>query len=522
MNKIIERKATTPGDAVNFENVPPALDGIETGDLVVVANFPDTHEYTDIQRYAKDLRFVADEYIAFCFKNNLNITGIVSKDSSDVIKNIMKENGYTGGFDDVIVIEIYPDQLAFYDKIPGVKKEKAEVKTHSICEKKTNSDIINEMISMVDRPRLANLLAIANHMKDVDDKIIDLYLQKWAVAKYSWFILFDHQLVVRKPIEFKCDESEMSSMLDDLYRRFPSYVANLSEIRSNGGVEAFIENKMPAIDLYARYAPKIYKPGMKVSKFLSSLYKVDEEENDLQKRFDIELSKVMQNRIISGYVCVSIDPYDLLTTSVNQHSWTTCQKLWGNMAGANLSWLTDPNTLIAYRENGREYEYKGFIGSGVGRRESQSFGKYHFVGNSKSWRQMVHADPNTCAFLFSREYPSSMNIREATDAVRGLIEEVVSGKIGVYEWDNYGDVHAIAKSKYWGHVLYKDNTSHHYPDIGEWDDLTKQYKIKKSLIAPAGTDMSKVNISVGGDTYCLCCGKKLSNDSSSTRCGYCD
>lgn len=517
----MENKKVIKNESVVFTNVPPALEGIEYGDILVVANFPDTHEYTEIQRYAKDLRVVADEYIAMCFAENLPIVGFVDSESPEIIKRIIRENGYTGDFNNDVDIEFYADQLIFFDKKPGAKDEADAPKTYSIVNKKHNADVMDKMKSMVDKERLKALFGIAVNGREIKDDVVDLYLDKWANAKYDWFMAFGQQLIIRTPIEFTMDPNEMAPLVKDLYKRFPMYAANLFEIEKNGGMDAFVNNKMPRSAFFRDYAPNTYKEGMKVSKFLSALYKSNGESNSLQEKFDIELSKVMQDRIVNGYVNVSIDPYDFLTCSVNMHNWTTCQELWGNMNGACFSWITDPCALIAYRDNGKEYEYTRFVGEGVNGVVEHNFGKNKFRGNSKSWRQMIHTDPKTCAMLFSREYPKNMDNIKMTEAIRSLLENTIGRYIGVENWDNYGDIPQIAGNKRFGHLLYKDTQKHHYSDVGNWEQLTHTYKIRKSLVVPENTDMTKVQVTAGGKLYCACCGKEITGGHTYALCNAC-
>lgn len=514
-------KITAKEDA--FVNVPAALAGIKEGDLLVVSEFPDCRKYTKSQMCVKDIRFVADYYVRYCMESGEPLI-LCTDELQEVHKKIMRENGYTGDFseENAEEIPIYIDQVRFFDKKPEVVVEK---KVYSIHKDEQDKRIIEEMVSKVDRDRFIKLCSVAlGRGRKPSAEVVDKILKEWAKAKYDFYLAFGRNLVIRKPIEFKIDESEMRPMVYELYKQFPMYAATLDKIMEEGGISAFVENKCPASRFFPRYVD-FYKSGMKVSKFLSQLYHMPKEGSGqtISEKFDIEFSKVLQDRVVKGFVNISIDPYDFLTSGTNMHGWSTCQKLYGDMAGGVFSWLTDPNALIAFRDNGKVYTYDKIMSRDVGGdREVYDFGANKFAGNSKSWRQIINCDVNTCTFLFGREYPQNKDIEVVFDATRELLEDVIGKYVGVADWDNYGDLERIATRNYFGsHPVYKDVYNHHYSDIGNWESLKGHYKIKKALISPTGTDMAKAQITAGGKTYCLLCGREIDKNSNSVTCGRC-
>ena len=164
-----------------FTNVPPALEGIEFGDYIVISQFPDAHKYTKEQLWLKDIRFRAKELFRVCLANGDPIPIAIRPDIPETHKKILRENGYTGDFS-YQSITFYADQCTFYDKIPGEKK-KEEVKTYSIHHERQDRKIIDEMIAKVDRERFIKLCNIAmGRGAKVNDKVVDKYLEEWAKA----------------------------------------------------------------------------------------------------------------------------------------------------------------------------------------------------------------------------------------------------------------------------------------------------------------------------------------------------
>lgn len=499
-----------------WKNVPPQLLGIQDGDVLQIALYPDTREYTDEQRWVKGLFVLAEDYMRWQFESGEGISMTIDSDIPEARQQTVRENGFDGDFKTGFSTEIFPDMLVFRDKEPAVAPKKPKMKNYSIHHDIQDEDVIKEMMSKVNRERFCKLCSVAvGNGKKPTDEAIDILLRKWAEAKYDYYVAFGHQLVIRTPIEYTMDANEMRPMVYDLYKTWPQYAASIDKVVESGGrdgIDYFTKNEMPRCDFFKTYAPDVYKKGMKISKFFAQLFK--------NEKFDIDFSKVMQNRMINGFVCISIDPYDFMTSGTNMHGWSTCQKLYGSMNYGTVQWIWDPNALIAYRDNGKTYLYDHIVAKQDNNRDEYTFGKNAFEGNSKSWRQIINGDRMNCTFLFGREYPQHKDIEVVSEKARELLENTIGSYIGVTDWDNYGDLKRIATEKYFGtEPVYADVTGHHYSDIAEWESLKRSYpEIKKALISPHNTDMAKVQVTAGGKLYCLCCGREIKNNAVFDNC----
>lgn len=500
--------------ADDFENVPDHLKGIKIGDRLVITKIREG--MPDYAKYLLGMRIIVNEVTRYNMANTDYIMYFIKEvldDSAPSARERIIKNGYKGDFSEMS-IAIYPDMVEFLEKKEKKDDEKKEEKrVVSLCTDSRDPEIIKEMISKVDRERLEKMIRIATQKRDLSSETVDWFLNEWAKNKYEFYLAFGKNLSISSPIEFKMDENEMHGLVTALYMEWPKYAATLDRIASHG-MESFLENRMPSDSFFAKYMPDVYVRGSKVSKFLSRICK-DEE-------FDIAISKVMQNRMVKGNVTVSIDPYDYLTSATSMHGWTSCHSLQGGYRAGCFTFVTDPGTLVAFRDNGKMYHYSNVIAERDGNVNGIDFGKNAFVGNSKSWRQYIHVDKKTCACLFSREYPQNKTVDGVIDKVRELIEGAISGYLGIDNvWDNYGDIKKLGKTKYEGSVLYREETTHHYSDILNWDSLLGRYKIRKTLVAPANTDVSKILISVGGQLRCFSCGRELSPNSHYVTCSGC-
>lgn len=337
----------------------------------------------------------------------------------------------------------------------------------TIRAKEKDPEIIAEMKRMVDKKRLKTLLSVSASYEDnvhiVTDDIVEKYLEIWAYAKYEFFLLFGKQLRTEKQVEVDVDEQTTKLLIKELGNEYPVYgyaieQFNHSEYRDN-------EIKYNH-DIY-RFSRNIYKKGMKLSKFFSSFF------ND--KNFDIALSKVMQNKKAIHSVYASIDPYDYLTMSLNQHDWDSCHRITDGCYGTGpLSYMLDDATMIAYRENGKEYQYNYY--------------NLKFKGNSKSWRQCIYFDKDSCSMIFGRQYPNQID--DITKAIRVHLEDIVAEAVKAPK-----NLWKVLNNAIDG--TYDDECSLHYSDVEEGYDY-KFVRLKDSTL--------KADFVVGYEAPCLMCG----------------
>lgn len=349
---------------------------------------------------------------------------------------------------------------------PQPLKKGVDFKPWSIIGSKPSAKDLEEMKSHVDIERFTSMLRYANGGRPIDSTVVNKYLDTWATAKWDLYCMFGKKLLLSEQVEFEIDNNEMSSLQLSLMKEFPQYAPWLHFF----GPRNFVSNTTDGFDHEILSKIGIQKPGsMKLSKFLSSVV------ND--EHFDVALSKVLQNRMIKGSFYVSIDPYDYLTISTNKHGWTSCADFTGARGNGNsqgsFSYLLDTTTMVCFRSNNKEYEY--------------SVKNASFVGNSKSWRQLVHINKENCALMFNRQYPQNSSL-DTAKMVRELLERQLSTYLGrENKWENLG-----SNDEY-----YKPSVRLAYNDSHNNTRLT---------IVPFGTPLNFI-IDSGAKVYCLGCGK---------------
>lgn len=342
---------------------------------------------------------------------------------------------------------------------------------YSLHNKRQSKDVIEEMISKVDRVRFKKLLCVAScdrsvTMKTISDSIVDKYLINWAKAKYDLYLLFGKQLTVSKQIETEISPDTMMNKVMELQIAFPQY-ANLLGAFSP---YEFIRNKCDGSNHVLKRVYDKYTDDTKLSKVLTGMI------ND--KSFSDALGMLFSQTTIKAMLTLSIDPFDYLTMSVNRYDWTSCQRIgdieapYGTGAG---SIMLDEGTIIAFAHSGKDVMYR--------------MRGMEFSGNSKFWRECMYVDKESGNFVTSREYPSAKDL--LSEEARLLLENIIADYLNIEnKW--------VVVQR--GTINYHEGSKNLYHDIAE-GHYYREVKIK-------GSD-KKTSVSVGKNIFCVKCGKVI-------------
>lgn len=236
-------------------------------------------------------------------------------------------------------------------------------------------EIIEKMISMVDYDEFKKVIEVTIDSKKskakINDDILHMWLEKWALAKKDLFIRFGERLILQKRVKMNMTEQEAADDITELQQQFPKYAAILEYITPYDFSTGKLGKNVMQTWLHNMW-PDIFKTGASTSRALSKLVQ--------DAAFDIEVSKAIQNRESEGWHIISIHPMDFATLSTSKHDWNTCMDL---VAGFNKSGvyalMMDPYTTIAYADKGRMVEYV-----------AQNDKEAKFKWNNKMWRYLVY------------------------------------------------------------------------------------------------------------------------------------
>lgn len=264
---------------------------------------------------------------------------------------------------------------------------------------------IKEMISKVDIKTLkhifgARILYEQKIIPLIDDKKIYKILERWAKAKFRFYVLLGRKLKTSKKIELEKDNNEIRNFLCDLKRKFPLYAEQIGCF----SLTSWRENKYYGEDDYLNTHPKV-KNGMKITRILA-LYGNED--------LNMEVSKLYQTKNEAN-LNISIDPNDFLTTSINK-AWRSCHNfIDGEYRNAGYSLMLDETSLVNYiaKDKNVTYTYDGI----------------NFEWNNKSWRQMTYISKTNSRMIFSLQYPYSDD--KISSQIREIYENLMSKQLGV-------------------------------------------------------------------------------------------
>ena len=385
------------------------------------------------------------------------------------IVNLIKE-AYEKKFDVVVDNVEAPEKPKILDEL------KFEISDED------RASLVEKMKKMVDKKTIKKILAGSEQVSFGKVKGLDKIIDLWANSKVEMFKLFDEQFTLTKEIDLKIDKKEMANLVNELQHKYPQYALILNCFNP----EEFIENELKYSN-HDIYNYINFQKGMKLSKFFSNLTK--------DEQFNIDLSKVLQQKTVKGYITYSIDPIDILFMSVNKNDWRSCHNVkTGEYKAGCLAYVCDTSTFIVYKHNGKEYEY--------------SINNYKVKSNSKSWRSVAHYDCNTQAMTFAKGYPyHDKNLNKTS---RQLIEDHIAEKFGV---ENIWKKFKIDYNFKCRHIDF-DN-SLFYNDI-EHDNGTSYAVWLKNI------NKEKIKIYVGDNQApCVVCGEKDISGSGQLSCWGC-
>ena len=358
-------------------------------------------------------------------------------------------------------------------------------------------EIIDEMISKVDVNSLSELLRLGTReRRKVKEEVLNWYLEKWANAKYEYYIAFGHKLKISDIVEQKASDKELKSMIsnmfniaDDGHGNDLRYFSIYKPVFDRIPIEAFSENRCLKNELFENMCEQ-YKVGMKLSKFISQYF--------LDSFLDIEVSKILQNRIIKGEMSISIDPIDYLTSAINKNGWTTCQSIYAGMhACAPFSIMLDEETLVVYKANNIIYNY--------------DIRGCKFKANSKTVRSFVSWHKDGCSFALHRSYPDSSS-ENMYDAFYDFTKKVIGKVIDNNEW--YTTVTAERMDSGHCNGAYENiiNSERHHKNK-EMDYMVSTgghifLDPIKCVCSPENRPIGKFNVGVA-ELKCPVCGKTL-------------
>lgn len=220
-------------------------------------------------------------------------------------------------------------------------------------------------------------------------------LQKWLASKKLFIEHMDGKLIYQteEPLSFELDEKAKL----DKKERFADFI---EEHYENWALSNFI-HCLPIEDFYNNKTSTEYRNKFEESIIVPANFKVVKafkffiDNEDLLKQVQSEASRIIQENVISGYLCFSVHPLDYLSISENIHNWRSCHALDGDYRSGNLNYMLDSSTVVCYLRADKQAVLPHF--------------PEDVLWNSKKWRVLFFFSNDTTMVFAGRQYPFVAN-----------------------------------------------------------------------------------------------------------------
>lgn len=231
---------------------------------------------------------------------------------------------------------------------------------------------------------------VISHSQCISDPITDSLFEAWAKNK-SRFVEKWGGLMVELPNEITLDKPEEDKRI--IYSDFVADAVifcdksqEMKEFFSEQTYESFYQNKVSSPYRSKDGMIKI-NAGAKISKSLKFFFS----NKDMLDKFQVRMSRIIQDCKITGTMVMSVHPLDFLSTAETAHNWHSCHSLDGEYRAGNLSYMMDKHTFVVYLKADRDYELPNFP----------------FEWNSKKWRVLMYLSEDEKMLVSGRQYPFS-------------------------------------------------------------------------------------------------------------------
>lgn len=336
-------------------------------------------------------------------------------------------------------------------------------------------------------------------------------LAPWAAAKEHLFDIFGQKFILSKSVSYCRGIDELAEELGDLFYDPASGINHLRNHiynnyqspydRLDSGKRYTFENEDEAHDFYllldsytlARnewredtsivHGVKIQK-GAKVIRTLKKVLESfnDEEGLAMFEEFRNAHSLVLNQKKLTGELCLSIHPMDFMTMSDNDEGWDSCMS-WtgcGDYRQGTVEMMNSPYVVIGYLHNPEEPM-------------NVAYGKW----NSKKWRCLYIVSKDI--IIQVREYPycnDGLN-GECLKWLKTLCEDY-----GEWKYEDTRCIYNASRSHYLQHG--EDNIHMNFGTGHMYSDFRYEHECYLRPNPPAF-----INMNYSGVSECMCCGATM-------------
>jgi hypothetical protein len=250
------------------------------------------------------------------------------------------------------------------------------------------------------------------------DLNVEPIITKWLEAKKDFIEKMGGNLIYQsdEKVSFELDTSSKISRLRKFAELVEYHYRNepLCQFLYSIDVNDFYNNKTSKE--YECYFPEGSKTIPKEFKVIKS-FKYFESNPKVLEDLQNEASRIIQENVVSGYLCFSVHPLDFLSASENVHNWRSCHALDGEYRSGNLNYLMDSSTVICYLKADNEVKLPRFPQT--------------VPWNSKKWRTWIFFSSDRTMIFAGRQYPFTNNTGI------NYIKDTILPKLGFGFWTSF-------------------------------------------------------------------------------------
>lgn len=347
---------------------------------------------------------------------------------------------------------------------------------------------------------------------------IDYFLRSWYKNKEILYRIFGNKLILEQDIQVEKSFEELSNEIDgDCWAYGSKSIMFLNEFRNYffefwyreeiidsefyDNITSLITSDVLALNLYHGPTLKIPeeltkngKPfmvpnGCKVVKIIGKIAEACGMNMDCYEDFRQVHSRVLNQKITRGTLCLSIHPLDYMTMSDNACGWSSCMQ-WMEEAGdyrlGTIEMLNSPYVVVAYLKASEDME----ICNGS-------------TWNNKKWRQLIIVAPEM--ILGNKQYPYFNDTLQgsALKIMKRLCEDANYGHYDKEAYQIENNAYNTIKDR---KVCFEISTNYMYNDIYD------------RRMAYLNTDILPEHyyLYISGPAICTCCGCIIEDGDAST------
>ena len=339
---------------------------------------------------------------------------------------------------------------------------------------------------------------------------LDHILRFWDTNKVDLFNLFGGELILTKNMTFNKPqediEEEICNMMchdgNDFQREFNKWVrTTYMDVNNNTmwNLYELIYTRVLATNTwdggeFSIITPDDHKitvaPGCKVSKVLGKIARAFNIEG--YEKFRIAHSMCLNQKKLTGELCISIHPLDYMTMSDNECDWSSCMSWqeYGDYRQGTVEMMNSPCVVVAYLKSANNMRMP-----------------YGYEWNSKKWRQLFIVTPHLITGI--REYP--YQCPELNCAVLNWLRQLAERNM---TWGPFSET--MSKVKNHHDNVFADLGCHSHFDFHCNMMYNDFYAEHNSYVA--ATIPEHYALCFSGESECMQCGEDITNYGYDERC----